>query len=91
VARTRRANRLVTGVDQGTPQGERRSPHHRGPHGQWDAWPYPRDGLARLHLTSTEKTSDKKRTVAGRAVYRGRMGHAPCLELDRSTPRPLSP
>src|SRR5215831_6485703 len=91
VARIMRADRLVNGVDKGTHKGCRLSNHHSGPHGQSDSWQYHRDCIDSLHLTSTEGTSYNRMTVAGRAVYRGRMVQARCLELDRSTQLPLLP
>src|SRR5262249_3238011 len=87
--RTMLANRLVHCVDKGVHQGGRLSNNHRGPQAiEWS--PIPRGLIDEVSLTVKGQTAYNARSVAGRSVYRGRMGQARYLELDPSTQLPLA-
>src|SRR5215510_11027766 len=87
--RTMLANRLVHCVDKGVHKGGRLSNNHRGPQAiEWS--PIPRGLIDEVSLTVKGQTAYNARSVAGRSVYRGRMGQARYLELDPSTQLPLA-
>src|ERR1700752_4536306 len=82
------ANRLVNGFDKGTDKGLRLANNHRGPRSiEWAKIPW--GFIDNFWLTHHAGASYNRMKVAGRTVYRRKMGQSRYLELDRSTQLPL--